>query len=26
VLARTHQSLIWSRQRQTNTLRSMLRE
>lgn len=26
VLARTHQSVIWSRQRQTNTLRSMLRE
>ena len=26
VLARTHQTLIWSRQRQTNTLRSMLRE
>jgi len=26
VLARTHQSLIWSRQRQTNMLRSMLRE
>src|SRR3954465_9393800 len=26
VLTRTHQSLIWSRQRQTNTLRSMLRE
>ncbi len=26
VLARTHQGLIWSRQRQTNTLRSMLRE
>ena len=26
VLARTHQSLIWSRQRQTNTLRAMLRE
>jgi transposase len=26
VLARTHQSMIWSRQRQTNTLRSMLRE
>ncbi len=26
VLARTHQSLIWSRQRQTNALRSMLRE
>jgi hypothetical protein len=25
-LARAHQSLIWSRQRQTNTLRSMLRE
>ena len=26
VLARAHQSLVWSRQRQTNTLRSMLRE
>jgi hypothetical protein len=26
VLARTHQGLIWSRQRQANTLRSMLRE
>jgi transposase len=26
VLARVHQSLIWSRQRQGNTLRSMLRE
>jgi hypothetical protein len=26
VLTRTHQSMIWSRQRQTNTLRSMLRE
>jgi transposase len=26
VLARTHQSMIWSRQRQTNHLRSMLRE
>jgi transposase len=26
VLTRTHQSLIWSRQRQTNALRSMLRE
>jgi len=26
VLTRTHQSLIWSRQRSTNTLRSMLRE
>ena len=26
VLTRTHQSLIWSRQRQVNTLRSMLRE
>lgn len=26
VLARSHQGLIWSRQRQTNTLRSMLRE
>jgi transposase len=26
VLARTHQSMIWSRQRQTNQLRSMLRE
>jgi transposase len=26
VLARTHQSLIWSRQRQANTLRSLLRE
>ena len=26
MLARTHQSLIWSRQRQTNALRSMLRE
>jgi len=26
VLARVHQSLIWSRQRQTNTLRSTLRE
>ncbi len=26
VLARTHQGLVWSRQRQTNTLRSMLRE
>ena len=26
VLARTHQSLIWSRQRQANGLRSMLRE
>ncbi len=26
VLTRTHQSLIWSRQRQTNVLRSMLRE
>ena len=25
-LARTHQSLIWTRQRQTNQLRSMLRE
>jgi transposase len=25
LLARTHQSLIWSRQRQTNQLRSMLR-
>ncbi|MGH4009594.1 MAG: IS110 family transposase [Pseudonocardiaceae bacterium] len=26
VLARSHQNLIWSRQRQTNQLRSMLRE
>lgn len=26
VLARTHQTLIWSRQRQANTLRSLLRE
>ena len=26
VLARTHQSMIWSRQRQVNMLRSMLRE
>jgi len=26
VLARTHQSLIWARQRQANALRSMLRE
>jgi transposase len=26
VLARAHQSLVWSRQRQTNMLRSMLRE
>ena len=26
VLARAHQSMIWSRQRQTNALRSMLRE
>lgn len=26
VVARAHQSMIWSRQRQTNTLRSMLRE
>ena len=26
IAARTHQSMIWSRQRQTNTLRSMLRE
>ncbi|MDX6280001.1 MAG: hypothetical protein QOH03_1072 [Kribbellaceae bacterium] len=26
VTARVHQSLVWSRQRQTNTLRSMLRE
>jgi Transposase/Transposase IS116/IS110/IS902 family len=26
ILARTHQSMIWSRQRQTNTLRSTLRE
>jgi transposase len=26
VLARAHQSMVWSRQRQTNTLRSMLRE
>jgi transposase len=26
VLARTHQGLIWTRQRQTNTLRSTLRE
>ena len=26
VLARVHQSMIWSRQRQTNMLRSMLRE
>ena len=26
VLARTHQGLIWSRQRQVNTLRSILRE
>lgn len=26
VLARTHQTLIWTRQRTTNTLRSMLRE
>jgi transposase len=26
VLTRTHQSLIWSRQRTTNTLRSLLRE
>jgi transposase len=26
VLARTHQTMIWTRQRQTNTLRSMLRE
>jgi hypothetical protein len=25
ILTRTHQSMIWSRQRQTNTLRSMLR-
>ncbi len=26
ILARTHQNLIWARQRQTNTLRSTLRE
>ncbi|KGH45473.1 transposase [Modestobacter caceresii] len=26
VLTRTHQSMVWSRQRQTNALRSMLRE
>jgi transposase len=26
ILARTHQTLIWSRQRQANTLRSLLRE
>jgi hypothetical protein len=26
VVARAHQSMIWARQRQTNTLRSMLRE
>jgi hypothetical protein len=26
IVARAHQSMIWSRQRQTNTLRSMLRE
>jgi hypothetical protein len=26
VLARSHQGMVWSRQRQTNTLRSMLRE
>jgi transposase len=26
VVARAHQSMIWSRQRQSNTLRSMLRE
>jgi transposase len=26
ILARTHQNLIWSRQRQTNSLRSILRE
>src|SRR3954465_10235345 len=26
VLTRTHQSMIWSRQRQTNAMRSMLRE
>jgi len=26
VLARTHQNVIWARQRQTNTLRSTLRE
>ena len=26
VVARAHQSMVWSRQRQTNTLRSMLRE
>ena len=26
ILARTHQSLVWSRQRQLNQLRSMLRE
>jgi hypothetical protein len=26
VLARVHQSLIWTRQRQANQLRSMLRE
>ena len=26
VVARAHQSMVWSRQRQTNSLRSMLRE
>ena len=26
IVARAHQSMVWSRQRQTNTLRSMLRE
>ena len=26
ILARAHQSMVWSRRRQTNTLRSMLRE
>jgi transposase len=26
VVVRAHQSMVWSRQRQTNTLRSMLRE
>ena len=26
IVARAHQSMVWSRQRQTNSLRSMLRE
>jgi hypothetical protein len=26
IVARAHQSMVWSRRRQTNTLRSMLRE